>query len=200
MESTLIGLAVLAALAFSANMLTRARRVHTIAPVAVAIVCAGLLPSAAVARPHPDASPQVLPHYVMPYPPAGAGGPLAVACAGPYVPVGPATAPLPSVVGVIRHPPAQIDGPPGAPASVVLSSRFADAVPTAAATVGSALSSLDLFHYVLATGRCSPSTEFRLGLFGPVTCGYRRWSWVSGDLHTRRHEAERAERGLPPVG
>jgi hypothetical protein len=149
MRSTLIFLAVVAALALSANMLTRARRVHTIAPVAVAIVCLGLLLSAVVARPEP--LPGVLPHYVpMPMPPA-AGGPVAVACAGPHVPVGPATAPLPSVVGVTRHPPAQIDALPGAPASVVLSSQFRDAVPTAAATVGSALSDLDLFHYVLAT-------------------------------------------------
>jgi hypothetical protein len=151
MRSTLILLAVVAALALSANMLTRARRVHTIAPVAVAIVCLGLLLSAAVARPEP--LPSVLPHYVpMPIPiPPAAGGSVAVACAGPYMPVGPATEPLPSVVGVTRHPPAQIDDLPGAPASVVLSSQFRDAVPTAAATVGSALSDLDLFHYVLAT-------------------------------------------------
>jgi hypothetical protein len=151
MASTLITLAVLAALTVSANVLTRARQVHAIAPVAVAIVCAGLLVSAALVRPHPYSSPQVLPHYVMPYPPAGAGGPAAGACAGPYVPVGPATERLPSVVGATREPPLQIDALPGAPASVVLSSQFPGAAPTAAATVGSALSDLDLFHYVLAT-------------------------------------------------
>ncbi len=155
MESTvviLISLAVVAALAASATLLTRAGRVRAIAPVAAVILCVGFLVSAAAVRPSPHPMPYVMPHFVEVHPqPPGVGKPPPVPCAGPQLPIGPAASPMPAGAGVTRHPPFQIDGLPGAPGPVVLASQYPHAVPVAAATAGNVLSDLDIFNYVLAS-------------------------------------------------